>query len=199
MVGAVVYPPEWETFEDHDSPQDYNWMRNWKCVVLDTSSEEYKHAVLQLDESMHQRVEAVRVERIQHRMLYSRYASSSCPDCNECADATAYVMVGTLFSILPCEPSTVRRHARTPMRSSYARCPAAFRVYTLFCHVPLPHLVLTRYAGCPQERTKGQSATTLQHRVRFFKLQPKRRDLRCVLHVGTSPGAAFKTRLESRM
>ena len=67
------FPEEWAPFGDEGSAQDYAWERRWLLVALDPGSPEFASVQAQLLESM-QGVTVVRVERIQHRLLWRRFA-----------------------------------------------------------------------------------------------------------------------------
>ena len=87
---AVVVPPvptfpvEWAQFGDEHLPRTYAWHRRWQLVVLDRDSSEFAGVQDQLLESM-QGVTVVRVERIQHRHQWWRFAAKCAELSLKCA------------------------------------------------------------------------------------------------------------------
>ena len=73
LISTSAFPEEWASFGDEGSAQDYAWERRWLLVALDPGSPEFASVQAQLLESM-QGVTVVRVERIQHRLLWRRFA-----------------------------------------------------------------------------------------------------------------------------
>ena len=71
---SSAFPAEWSAFGDEGSPQDFAWERRWQLVALEPSSHELAGVTRQFCESM-QNVVVVRVERVQHRQLWRRYAA----------------------------------------------------------------------------------------------------------------------------
>ena len=79
-----AFPAEWSAFGDEGSPQDFAWERKWQLVALDPTSHEFEDVKRQFVESM-QNVVVVRVERVQHRQLWRRYANKRDEIRRKCA------------------------------------------------------------------------------------------------------------------
>jgi hypothetical protein len=81
---SSAFPAEWSAFGDEGSPQDFAWERRWQLVALEPSSHELAGVTRQFCESM-QNVVVVRVERVQHRQLWRRYAAKRDEIRRKCA------------------------------------------------------------------------------------------------------------------
>jgi len=81
---TLAFPEEWESFGDEGGARDYAWERRWKLVAVDPGAPEFASAQAQLLESM-QGVTVVRVERIQSRLLWRRYAVKRDEIATKCA------------------------------------------------------------------------------------------------------------------
>ena len=78
------FPEEWEAFGDEENPKGYMWERKWKLAYIDPGSLEFAEVEHQLLESM-QLVRVVRIERIQHRLLWRRFEIKSEEMRRKCA------------------------------------------------------------------------------------------------------------------
>jgi hypothetical protein len=68
----IALPTSWTLTGDEHAERSHSWWRQWEVVSVDRDSEEYRDVRSHLLQSM-DTVNVVRIDRIQHRLLWRRY------------------------------------------------------------------------------------------------------------------------------